>query len=238
MAWGRLFPYGGAIARRPRRRPPYVARMSIPFVATPSWQHGPSDWGPPSSELPPPPVSGRSSRPSAAATAAATSRGDESGTAAPDLAALGPLAGYAASGPVTDLFVNGSSGLWIDRGAGPEPEPSWSADEAEVRALAVRLIARGGRHIDEATPAVDVRLGRGIRVHVMLREPLDQALPAPSRRSASPPHSGGLEAERGAHRMEHVDVVNACAAEVLLGIDRQSLCWVARCDSFATPTAA
>lgn len=168
MAWGRLFPYGGAIARRPRRRPPYVARMSIPFVATPSWQHGPSDWGPPSSELPPPPVSGRSSRPSAAATAAATSRGDESGTAAPDLAALGPLAGYAASGPVTDLFVNGSSGLWIDRGAGPEPEPSWSADEAEVRALAVRLIARGGRHIDEATPAVDVRLGRGIRVHAVL----------------------------------------------------------------------
>jgi len=32
----------------------------------------------------------------------------------------------------------------------------------------VRLIARGGRHIDEATPAVDVRLGRGIRVHAVL----------------------------------------------------------------------
>ena len=32
----------------------------------------------------------------------------------------------------------------------------------------MRLIARGGRHIDEATPAVDVRLGRGIRVHAVL----------------------------------------------------------------------
>jgi pilus assembly protein CpaF len=90
------------------------------------------------------------------------------GTAPADLALLGPLAPFAASGPVTDLFVNGDRGLWIDRGAGPERETAWSADEVEVRALAVQLIARGGRHIDEATPAVDVRLGRGIRVHAVL----------------------------------------------------------------------
>ena len=51
---------------------------------------------------------------------------------------------------------------------GPSASPPGSADEAEVRALAVQLIARGGRHIDEATPAVDVRLGRGIRVHAVL----------------------------------------------------------------------
>ena len=85
-----------------------------------------------------------------------------------DLAMLGPLAPFAASGPVTDLFVNGAHGLWIDRGAGAEREPAWVADEAEVRALAVQLVARGGRHIDDATPAVDVRLGRGIRVHAVL----------------------------------------------------------------------
>nr|WP_216648826.1 TadA family conjugal transfer-associated ATPase [Agromyces agglutinans] len=81
---------------------------------------------------------------------------------------LGPLAAFAADGPVTDLFVNGERGLWIDRGAGPEHEPAWSASEAEVRALAVKLIAKGGRHIDEATPAVDVRVGAGIRVHAVL----------------------------------------------------------------------
>ena len=102
-----------------------------------------------------------------------------------DLSVLGPLAPFARSGPVTDLFVNGEQGLWIDRGSGAEHEPRWTADEAEVRALAVRLIARGGRHVDEATPAVDVRLGRGIRVHAVLREPLGQAVPVSTRRSAS-----------------------------------------------------
>ncbi|GAA1843766.1 TadA family conjugal transfer-associated ATPase [Agromyces salentinus] len=85
-----------------------------------------------------------------------------------DFEVLGPLAPYAASGPVTDLFVNGARGLFVDRGDGARHEPAWAADEAAVRALAVRLIAKGGRHIDEATPAVDVRLGRGIRVHAVL----------------------------------------------------------------------
>src|SRR6185436_4552412 len=107
---------------------------------------------------------------SIAAGALVESRAESAVGSAPPgaLAALGPLAPFAASGPVTDLFVNGAHGLWIDRGAGAEREPAWVADEAEVRALAVRLVARGGRHIDEATPAVDVRLGRGIRVHAVL----------------------------------------------------------------------
>lgn len=81
---------------------------------------------------------------------------------------LGALAGYAEQPGVTDLFVNGDAGLWIDRGHGAERVRDWNLDEAEVRELAVRLVAVGGRHIDEATPCVDVRLGDGIRVHAVL----------------------------------------------------------------------
>lgn len=69
---------------------------------------------------------------------------------------------------VTDLFVNGSAGLFVDRGAGPVADPAWRADEGDVRALAVALIGLGGRHIDDATPAVDVRLEDGLRVHAVL----------------------------------------------------------------------
>ncbi|WP_411556745.1 TadA family conjugal transfer-associated ATPase [Plantibacter sp. MPB07] len=84
------------------------------------------------------------------------------------LADLGALAPYLADPGVTDLFVNGSSGLWLDHGAGLVREVGWRSDEATIRALAVRLVARGGRHVDEATPCVDVRLQDGVRVHVVL----------------------------------------------------------------------
>ncbi|WP_441728024.1 TadA family conjugal transfer-associated ATPase [Glaciibacter sp. 2TAF33] len=90
------------------------------------------------------------------------------GTATRDVSALGPLAGFAAEPNVTDLFINGDAGLWVDAGAGPQFRPDWRRDEAALRELAVRLIALGGRHIDEASPCVDVRLADGIRVHAVL----------------------------------------------------------------------
>lgn len=69
---------------------------------------------------------------------------------------------------ITDLFVNGAAGLFVDRGAGPERVPAWRASDDEVRRLAVRLIALGGRHLDEVSPCVDVRLEGGTRVHAVL----------------------------------------------------------------------
>jgi pilus assembly protein CpaF len=154
--------------------------MTIPFVATPSWEDPPEA---PTDAAGGAGVAGAGNAAGPTGAANAAPRGSAAHSAAPTHGAspapapgtlaheyeiLGPLAPYAASGPVTDLFVNGAAGLWIDRGTGPEPESTWSAAEADVRALAVKLIARGGRHIDEATPAVDVRLGRGIRVHAVL----------------------------------------------------------------------
>jgi pilus assembly protein CpaF len=85
-----------------------------------------------------------------------------------DLSCLGPLAPFAALNGATDLFVNGESGLWVDSGQGLARNSDWHSDEQTVRQLAVRLIALGGRHIDEASPCVDVRLADGIRVHAVL----------------------------------------------------------------------
>ncbi|QTX05417.1 TadA family conjugal transfer-associated ATPase [Agromyces archimandritae] len=112
------------------------------------------------------PSGGASVAPSGASDGAAS--GTERDAASVDVSALGPLAPFADDERVTDLFVNGESGLWVDRGDGVVPAAGWEADEAEVRRLAVALVAAGGRHIDEATPAVDVRLGAGIRVHAVL----------------------------------------------------------------------
>ncbi|QUW18488.1 TadA family conjugal transfer-associated ATPase [Agrococcus sp. Marseille-Q4369] len=80
-----------------------------------------------------------------------------------EFAELAPLVAEAA---VTDVFVTGGQ-VWVDRGAGAERAPLRLAPE-RARALAVALVAAGGRHVDEATPCVDVRLHDGIRVHAVL----------------------------------------------------------------------
>lgn len=82
--------------------------------------------------------------------------------------ALEPLAAILDDGRVTDVFVNGAGGLFVDRGDGAERMPGWRASEADVRELAVSLIGAGGRHLDDAAPCVDVRLEGGIRVHAVL----------------------------------------------------------------------
>jgi pilus assembly protein CpaF len=84
-------------------------------------------------------------------------------------AAFGPLAPLVGPAEVTDVFVNGPGPVWVDRGTGAAPDPEVGlADEGAVRALATRLIALGGRHVDEATPCVDVVVGPGVRVHAVL----------------------------------------------------------------------
>ena len=82
-------------------------------------------------------------------------------------AEFGALAPIVRDPAVTDVFVNGSGGVWVDRGQGAERHPH-AIGESEARDLAVRLVAAGGRHVDEASPMIDVRLGDGVRVHAVL----------------------------------------------------------------------
>lgn len=95
-------------------------------------------------------------------------RTDDIAQTQPRARVLDPLARYLDDPNVTDLFINGANGLFIDRGRGNEKQESWGASEREVRDLAVALIAAGDRHIDDAHPCVDVRLEGGIRVHAVL----------------------------------------------------------------------
>lgn len=69
---------------------------------------------------------------------------------------------------VTDVLVNGPASVWIDRGYGLERMTTPFADESAVRALAVRLAARAGRRLDDASPFVDARLPSGARLHAVL----------------------------------------------------------------------
>jgi len=81
---------------------------------------------------------------------------------------FGPLAAVAADPLATDIFVTGDGLVRADRGRGAETEPGVRLSAIAARELGVSLIAAGGRHVDEATPCADVRLGEGIRAHVAL----------------------------------------------------------------------
>jgi pilus assembly protein CpaF len=78
------------------------------------------------------------------------------------------LGDLAADPAVTDLILDPRGTLWIDRGAGLVAADAPPIAEQQARSIAVGLIAAGDRHLDEATPCVDVHLGDGIRVHAVL----------------------------------------------------------------------
>ncbi len=79
---------------------------------------------------------------------------------------LGPLEPLLAWPGVTDILVNGDGTVWVDCASGLVRVPIHFDGEAQIRELATMLVAAGGRHVDFATPLVDVRLSMGLRVHV------------------------------------------------------------------------
>lgn len=72
---------------------------------------------------------------------------------------------------VTDVLVNGTKGVWVDRGNGLQQVHESAAeldDDEEVRKLAVRLAARCGQRLDDASPIVDGTFPNGVRLHAVL----------------------------------------------------------------------
>lgn len=85
-----------------------------------------------------------------------------------ELNGLGPLQQLTRDKAVTDIFVNAPGSVWVDRGGGIERVPVAFDSETQLRALASRLVAAGGRRLDDGSPCVDVRLAGGYRVHAVL----------------------------------------------------------------------
>lgn len=137
----------------------------------------------------------------------------------PNRAVLGPLAALLGDPRVTDVFLNADGVVWVDRGDGARPEPALRIPPGEARELAVRLVAAGGRHLDEATPLADVRLGAGIRVHGVL-PPVspDAAVLSIRLPRADPPSLDGLESDGFFERLDRrrIDALVARRANLLV----------------------
>lgn len=85
-----------------------------------------------------------------------------------DVVGAGPLEPLLRMPGVTDVLVNGSGRVYLDRGAGLEMTDVVFPDDESVRRLAQRLAGMGGRRLDDSTPYVDLRLTDGTRLHAVL----------------------------------------------------------------------
>jgi pilus assembly protein CpaF len=84
-----------------------------------------------------------------------------------DLVGAGALAPLLSEPDVSDVLVNGVE-VWVDRGQGLQRQPVDLGSAEDVRRLAQRLAAAGGRRLDDSSPCVDVQLADGTRLHAVL----------------------------------------------------------------------
>lgn len=67
----------------------------------------------------------------------------------------------------SDLFINGNAGAWINKGEGLE-EFTFEVSERTLINFIQTQALRAGKNFDPAHPAVDLELGKGIRLHALL----------------------------------------------------------------------
>lgn len=81
---------------------------------------------------------------------------------------LGPLQSLVEDESVTEIMVNGTKSIFVEREGKIEPCGPLFSNAAQLRALIDRILAPLGRRVDESSPMVDARLPNGHRVNIVI----------------------------------------------------------------------
>ena len=81
---------------------------------------------------------------------------------------LGPLEPLLNDPTVSDILVNTSRQVYVERRGRLQLTDITFVDDAHLMRIIERIVSRVGRHIDEATPMVDARLPDGSRVNAII----------------------------------------------------------------------
>ena len=85
-----------------------------------------------------------------------------------DVLGFGPLELLLDDPTVTEIMVNGSDQIYIERAGRLESTGARFTSEAQLRRVIERIVSKVGRRIDESSPLVDARLPDGSRVNAVI----------------------------------------------------------------------
>ena len=81
---------------------------------------------------------------------------------------LGPLEQFLADPSITEIMVNRTDQIYIERDGKLQPTDQRFSSDAAVYGIIERIVAPLGRRIDESSPLVDARLKDGSRVNAII----------------------------------------------------------------------
>ncbi|MGQ0745028.1 MAG: CpaF family protein [Acidimicrobiales bacterium] len=85
-----------------------------------------------------------------------------------DVMGYGPLAGLLADPSVSEIMVNGTGSIYVERGGLLARTPLRFSTAEHARRVIERMAAQVGRRIDESSPMVDARLADGSRLNAVI----------------------------------------------------------------------
>ena len=85
-----------------------------------------------------------------------------------DVMGLGPIEQFLEDRTVSEIMVNGSDHIYVERAGVVERTDVRFISEEHLRRVVERIVSSVGRRIDESSPMVDARLADGSRVNVII----------------------------------------------------------------------
>jgi pilus assembly protein CpaF len=85
-----------------------------------------------------------------------------------DVMGLGPIEPYLADPSVTEVMVNSTDSIYVERAGKLEMTATRFVTEEHLRRVIDRIVAGIGRRVDESSPMVDARLPDGSRVNAII----------------------------------------------------------------------
>jgi pilus assembly protein CpaF len=85
-----------------------------------------------------------------------------------DVMGLGPIEPFLDDATVTEVMVNGTACIYVERGGVIEQTEGRFISEEHLRRVIDRIVSQIGRRVDESSPMVDARLADGSRVNAIV----------------------------------------------------------------------